>query len=258
MTKVASKRVSDTDKNKGAYVPNKHQQNVLSHAGLQPVRSSADRLIQIRIAGTTELLPSTYYGSVRDGSGRTPEKRMGRGIINWVKVGDVLSMGTDGQTIFVMKQNSLPDDLETALENQDFGSRAESMVDQIFTDLNLERLLSEVQRRGRRPSSSFVYERDPAIKAFAKRRSQYRCEMPDCHYVGFAKPNGELYIEVHHIVPLATEGGDIISNVAALCPNCHKKAHYSTMTDHVRATLRSAIAEANDRFQAEHGLGCIS
>ena len=254
MQLVASKRVSSTDKNKGAYVPDRHQRAVLLEAGFQPVDSDEERLIQIRIGGTPKILPSTYYGSVRAGSGRNPEPRMGRGIISWVDVGDVLWMGTDGQTVFVLKENALPEEIPTTLENQDDESQSESMVNQLFSNLSLNRLLSEVHRRGRRPSTSFVYERDPAIKTFAKLRSQSRCEMPGCDYVGFEKNNGELYIEVHHIVSLAAEGGDIISNVAALCPNCHRKAHYSAVTDQIRETLLTAIAGANNRFRDRNGL----
>lgn len=254
MAFVAPKRVSNSDKNKGAYVPDRHQRQVLSEAGFEPVDSDIERLIEIRIAGTPDILTSTYYGSVRAGSGRNPEPRMGRGIINWVEVGDVLWMGTDGQTVFVLIENTLPDEIATTLENQDAETRSEAMVSQLYANLNLDRLLGEVQRRGRRPSSSFVYERDPAIKEFAKLRSKCRCEMPDCDSEGFEKPNGDLYIEVHHIVPLAAEGGDIISNVAALCPNCHKKAHYSTMTKQIRKALLASIAEANVRFRAEHGI----
>ena len=96
--------MAGTYKKKDADVPTKDQRAVLSLVGFGPVDSSADRLIQIRIAGTTTLLPATYHSSVREGSGRTQEPRMGCGIITWVDFGDVLWMGTHGQTIFVMKR----------------------------------------------------------------------------------------------------------------------------------------------------------
>jgi len=34
------------------------------------------------------------------------------------------------------------------------------------------------------------------------------------------------YLEVHHRVPLARGGEDSVENAAALCPNCHRQAHY--------------------------------
>ncbi len=34
------------------------------------------------------------------------------------------------------------------------------------------------------------------------------------------------YLEVHHIIPLASNGKDTVENAIALCPNCHRQAHY--------------------------------
>lgn len=38
--------------------------------------------------------------------------------------------------------------------------------------------------------------------------------------------NNELYLEVHHKTRLADHGDDTIDNAIALCPNCHREAHY--------------------------------
>lgn len=38
------------------------------------------------------------------------------------------------------------------------------------------------------------------------------------------------YLEVHHIIPLADDGDDTIENAIALCPNCHRHAHYGKTT----------------------------
>lgn len=38
--------------------------------------------------------------------------------------------------------------------------------------------------------------------------------------------NGRPYLEVHHRVRLADGGEDTVANAIALCPNCHRKAHY--------------------------------
>lgn len=34
------------------------------------------------------------------------------------------------------------------------------------------------------------------------------------------------YLEVHHKKTLADGGDDTVENAIALCPNCHRKAHY--------------------------------
>lgn len=38
--------------------------------------------------------------------------------------------------------------------------------------------------------------------------------------------NGEPFLEVHHKLRLADGGEDTVKNAVALCPNCHRKAHY--------------------------------
>ena len=40
------------------------------------------------------------------------------------------------------------------------------------------------------------------------------------------KSDGRPYLEVHHKTSLATGGEDTIANAIAVCPNCHRKAHY--------------------------------
>ncbi|SDU67021.1 HNH endonuclease, partial [Desulfobacula phenolica] len=40
------------------------------------------------------------------------------------------------------------------------------------------------------------------------------------------RANNSPYLEVHHKKPLSEGGEDTVANAVALCPNCHRKAHY--------------------------------
>lgn len=42
----------------------------------------------------------------------------------------------------------------------------------------------------------------------------------------FLRRDGRPYLEVHHRIPLAEAGEDTVDNAIALCPNCHREAHY--------------------------------
>jgi hypothetical protein len=42
----------------------------------------------------------------------------------------------------------------------------------------------------------------------------------------FRAVDGRPFLEVHHIIPLSLGGPDVLSNVVALCPNCHRKQHF--------------------------------
>jgi 5-methylcytosine-specific restriction enzyme A len=41
------------------------------------------------------------------------------------------------------------------------------------------------------------------------------------------RSDGSPYLEVHHRVPLSSGGEDTVTNAIALCPNCHRAAHYA-------------------------------
>lgn len=70
-----------------------------------------------------------------------------------------------------------------------------------------------------------VYVRSEAVKLYALKRSGGICE-------GCAQPapfEGKQgpFLEVHHLHRLGDGGPDEPSNVAAICPNCHRRAHFS-------------------------------
>jgi 5-methylcytosine-specific restriction protein A len=56
------------------------------------------------------------------------------------------------------------------------------------------------------------------------RRANGKCEL--CGELGFKQSNGKHYLENHHIIALANEGSDRMTNVIALCPNHHREAHF--------------------------------
>lgn len=85
------------------------------------------------------------------------------------------------------------------------------------------------------PSIGTKFQRNPKVRAFALQRAAGRCEW--CKSKGFELPNGDIYLETHHIIPLAEEGKDSAANVIVLCPNHHREAHYGMN----RLTMRSGM-----------------
>lgn len=72
--------------------------------------------------------------------------------------------------------------------------------------------------------------RDPAVKAWVLENAKGDCEM--CELPGpFVTTDGENYLEVHHVRWLSQNGSDTITNAVALCPNCHREAHYGSDPD---------------------------
>jgi hypothetical protein len=69
------------------------------------------------------------------------------------------------------------------------------------------------------------------------------CEL--CGEPGFLTAAGSIYLETHHVVPLSLDGPDHESNVVALCPNDHRRAHFGSDRDVLTAQLQAISKKAN-------------
>ncbi|PSW14391.1 HNH endonuclease [Photobacterium rosenbergii] len=69
------------------------------------------------------------------------------------------------------------------------------------------------------------YYRSEALKAYVLARSGGKCE--GCGDDAPFKSKKGPYLEPHHVHRLADGGPDHPKNVIAVCPNCHRRAHYS-------------------------------
>jgi 5-methylcytosine-specific restriction protein A len=58
-------------------------------------------------------------------------------------------------------------------------------------------------------------------------RAKGLCEACGCKAPFIRISDGTPYLEIHHIEPLADGGDDTVKNATALCPNCHRRAHYA-------------------------------
>ena len=79
---------------------------------------------------------------------------------------------------------------------------------------------------------SHTYQRDPRVRKAVELRARGNCEK--CGKPGFRKSDGTPYVETHHIIALANEGADRVSNVIALCADHHREAHYGANSNAVR------------------------
>lgn len=75
-------------------------------------------------------------------------------------------------------------------------------------------------------TSTIYFHRNPDVIAETLKRADGYCE--ECHSPApfKKKSTGEPYLEVHHKKPLSENGEDTVENTIAVCPNCHRKAHF--------------------------------
>jgi 5-methylcytosine-specific restriction protein A len=101
----------------------------------------------------------------------------------------------------------------------------------------------------REPSETkqMVHYRSNAVRAYVLRRADGICE--GCgKEAPFTTSEGQPYLEPHHIRRLSDGGPDHPQWVAALCPNCHSRAHYSADWREFNKRLLQTISEKESRI----------
>jgi len=107
---------------------------------------------------------------------------------------------------------------------------------ELFSDTLDPMSLEELRRRalatateGNDPVErrNLVHFRSRAIKRYVETRANGQCEGCGAS-APFNTKAGRPYIETHHIWRLSDGGPDHPLWVAGVCPNCHRRAHYSS------------------------------
>jgi 5-methylcytosine-specific restriction protein A len=70
------------------------------------------------------------------------------------------------------------------------------------------------------------YRRLVSVQVWVLCRAKQTCE-GCCSSAPFLTDDDLPFLEVHHLRPLAEGGPDTVDNAVALCPNCHRRLHYS-------------------------------
>lgn len=109
----------------------------------------------------------------------------------------------------------------TAQLDQDLSEAAER------TDPELDERLAAAPKKPQQVqvvSTAFI--RNPDVIAKVLRRANGVCEACHRHAPFRRRSDGSPYLEVHHQKRLADGGDDSVENAVAICPNCHRLAHF--------------------------------
>jgi 5-methylcytosine-specific restriction endonuclease McrA len=128
---------------------------------------------------------------------------------------DLAKMSPEQREREVDRWAKLPPEQQEAENTREFELRKRSMnaIEDLGTDTP-DHTLSKV----------WSYARDKKVRDAVLRRAKGKCEL--CGNLGFMKRSGRRYLETHHVIFLADEGADRLTNVIALCPNDHREAHF--------------------------------
>ena len=90
-----------------------------------------------------------------------------------------------------------------------------------------------------------IQYRTKAIKLYAKKRANGLCE--GCGIEAPFSTKKGPYLEVHHMFRLADGGPDHPLNVIALCPTCHRRAHYAIDSKDYNAKLIKTVENIENK-----------
>ncbi|WBL64326.1 HNH endonuclease signature motif containing protein [Thauera sp. WB-2] len=103
-----------------------------------------------------------------------------------------------------------------------------------------------------RETTGTSVSRSAEVRRAALARAAGVCEFCGC--AGFKAASGGIYLETHHVVPLAEEGPDAEWNVVAICPNDHRRAHHGedrdALFDSLTAVLQTRYPQAREMLES--------
>jgi 5-methylcytosine-specific restriction endonuclease McrA len=153
----------------------------------------------------------------------------------WIQSVKAHSPGAIEYLSFILKKN---------IPNPDYCSKATISYEQYIYNqekdikkinkMTLEQIAEKVKNYGPVPEKLLVtqsiFKRNEYVVRIVHERAKGFCEK--CKKEApFLRDKDKLpYLEVHHIIPLSEGGDDTVDNAIALCPNCHRQAHYGKRT----------------------------
>ena len=80
------------------------------------------------------------------------------------------------------------------------------------------------------------YRRNATVSGAALKAANFLCEIDPTHALFIARKKKNNYVEAHHLIPMSMQGRldvsiDVIENVVALCPHCHRMLHHGLFKD---------------------------
>lgn len=116
------------------------------------------------------------------------------------------------------------------LSVNDWNYRFEQSVQKALTRTTEDRM-SRISAASPLPKritvTATVFDRNPDVVAAVLHRANGVCEQCEKPAPFIRRSDGTPYLEVHHEHRLADGGEDSVTNAVALCPNCHRQAHYA-------------------------------
>ncbi|WP_305856410.1 HNH endonuclease [Balneatrix alpica] len=145
--------------------------------------------------------------------------------------------------IFHLDINSVPIINAVSESKPIYGSKdSKSLKNKNIKELREAALAQKQPNASVKEKREIAYFRSQALKLYVVARSKGVCEGCGCE-APFQTKSGP-FLECHHVYRLADGGPDHPENVVALCPNCHRRAHYAQDAVTFNDELKKIAAKA--------------
>ena len=164
------------------------------------------------------------------------------GEFECVSFDHAIGFDVNGNTRRTIRFNLMPMEASSADENDDARINDTSL-------LNLRKLAFEASKAKMTPdwrlAKQIRRQRSLQIKQYVLLRAGGCCELTG-KKAPFEKPNGEPFLEVHHIKKLSDGGIDHPVNCAAISPNVHREIHFGANGRTIDDKLEKIINEKEE------------
>ena len=127
-----------------------------------------------------------------------------------------------------------------------YGSKnVKDLKNRSVNELRNATLNTESQRSNSKEKREMAFYRSEAIKLYVFARSKGQCE--GCGSDAPFRSKTGPFLECHHVHRLADGGPDHPENVVALCPNCHRRAHYALDAKKYNDELKLVAIKADSK-----------
>lgn len=193
---------------------------------LQPGEKSVDQGMGVNLITLTNLqklpepIPVNRFYKIKGGTALKPRTQAG----GWSYV---YPYEFQNEKEYILK-SVLEDDLEKDVK-QSLNNSSEARRARLELAPNFPEKLSVV---------STGFRRNPDVIAEALSRANGKCQLCRSDAPFMKAADGSPYLEVHHWISLAEGGEDTIENATALCPNCHKEAHFGQSREFIKVNKK--------------------
>ncbi|PKM20846.1 MAG: HNH endonuclease [Gammaproteobacteria bacterium HGW-Gammaproteobacteria-15] len=149
------------------------------------------------------------------------------------------------RTVFVfhLDIDSVNSEYEISEPNSSYGPKnTKNLKNKSISELRQAALESAPKNATPNEKRETAYYRSEALKLYVIARSGGFCE--GCKSKAPFNTKAGPFLECHHVHRLADGGPDHPKNVVALCPNCHRRAHFAKDAETYNAKLKKVAIEA--------------